>query len=145
MPCLRFNVYVSVTRLRLTPPEKPVRSMEAARLFPALRRVFLQTLGNEDLSYGCFVPERKKPLFRLHTSVVQPQRLMSESAPPALPDDLPFEHALQRLETLVAQLEGDSTSLEEALKAYEEGVLLARYCLERLDTAELRIQELALE
>jgi exodeoxyribonuclease VII small subunit len=70
---------------------------------------------------------------------------MSESSPPALPDDLPFEQALQRLETLVAQLEGDSTNLEEALEAYEEGVLLARHCLERLDTAELRVQELALE
>ena len=62
-----------------------------------------------------------------------------------LPDDLTFEQAVQRLEALVEKLEDDEAGLEEALHAYEEGVLLARYCLERLDTAELRVQELALE
>ncbi len=64
---------------------------------------------------------------------------------PALPDDLTFEQALQRLEALVNQLENDDAGLDEALRAYEEGVLLARFCLARLDTAELRVQELALE
>jgi len=52
---------------------------------------------------------------------------------------------LQRLEALVETLEDEAAGLDEALQAYEEGVLLARYCLERLDTAELRVQELALE
>ena len=62
-----------------------------------------------------------------------------------LPEDLTFEQALQRLEALVETLEDEASGLDEALQAYEEGVLLARYCLERLDTAELRVQELALE
>jgi exodeoxyribonuclease VII small subunit len=69
---------------------------------------------------------------------------MPESAP-SLPDDLPFEAALRRLEALVALLENEAPDLETALQAYEEGVLLARHCLERLQTAELRVQELALE
>jgi len=70
---------------------------------------------------------------------------MPDPGPITLPDDLTFEQALQRLEALVEQLENDDAGLEEALQAYEEGVLLARYCLGRLDTADLHIQELALE
>lgn len=60
-------------------------------------------------------------------------------------DDLNFEAALERLESIVEQLEADEGSLEEALTAYEEGMELAKRLLGRLDTAELRIQELALE
>ena len=70
---------------------------------------------------------------------------MPEDALPELPDDLTFEAALHRLEALVETLEHNDAGLEEALQAYEEGVVLARYCLQRLETAELRVQELALE
>ena len=70
---------------------------------------------------------------------------MANPPTPSLPEDLTFEQAVQRLEALVEKLEDDTAGLEEALQAYEEGVLLARYCLQRLDTAELRVQELALE
>jgi len=70
---------------------------------------------------------------------------MSNPSPVTLPENLTFEQALQRLEALVEILEDEAAGLDEALQAYEEGVLLARYCLERLDTAELRVQELALE
>ena len=52
---------------------------------------------------------------------------------------------MQRLEALVATMEQDDVDLDAALAAYEEGVGLARFCLERLETAELRVQELALE
>ena len=70
---------------------------------------------------------------------------MTNPPPASLPADLTFEQALQRLEALVETLEDEAAGLDEALQAYEEGVLLARFCLERLDTAELRVQELALE
>ncbi|NBC18145.1 MAG: exodeoxyribonuclease VII small subunit [Bacteroidetes bacterium] len=63
----------------------------------------------------------------------------------SLPDDLTFEAALQRLEALVDALEEGDATLDEAVASYEEGVALAQYCLERLDTAEMRVQELALE
>ena len=63
----------------------------------------------------------------------------------AQPEGITFEEALRRLEALVESLEADETGLEEALQAYEEGVELARFCLQRLETAELRVQELALE
>jgi exodeoxyribonuclease VII small subunit len=59
--------------------------------------------------------------------------------------DRSFEEALQRLEAIVEQLEDQPPNLEEALDAYEEGVSLARQCLERLDAAEMRVEELSLE
>ena len=74
-----------------------------------------------------------------------PETTMSNPPPVSLPENLTFEQALQRLEALVETLEDETAGLDEALQAYEEGVLLARFCLERLDTAELRVQELALE
>ena len=70
---------------------------------------------------------------------------MPDPTPNPLPADLTFETALRRLEAIVEQLEGDAPDLEAALAAYEEGVLLSRYCLERLHTAEQRVQELGLE
>ncbi len=70
---------------------------------------------------------------------------MPDQSLPEHPNTLPFEEALQRLESLVDTLENEMLGLDEALQAYEEGVGLAKYCLERLNTAELRVQELALE
>lgn len=71
---------------------------------------------------------------------------MSKKTPPSPPNDpdLTFEQAMHRLEALVESLD-DGSTLDEALAAYEEGVHLARYCLHRLDTAELRVQQLGLE
>jgi len=61
------------------------------------------------------------------------------------PDALTFEQALQRLEEIVKSLEDETPKLEQALDAYEEGTTLARLCLERLDAAELRVDELSLD
>jgi exodeoxyribonuclease VII small subunit len=57
----------------------------------------------------------------------------------------PFEQALHRLEQIVEALENDPPDLETALTQYEEGVRLAQLCMDRLNTAELRIQELSIE
>lgn len=57
----------------------------------------------------------------------------------------PFETMLQRLEALVHALEAGDGDLDASLARYEEGVGLARDLLARLDAAELRVQELALE
>lgn len=56
-----------------------------------------------------------------------------------------FEQALRRLEEIVESLEDETPELEEALSSYEEGTALARHCLERLEKAELRIDELSLD
>lgn len=67
----------------------------------------------------------------------------SPSAPD--PAEMTFEDALSRLEALVEALENDPPDLDAALKAYAEGTALARHCLERLQAAELRVEELSLE
>jgi exodeoxyribonuclease VII small subunit len=59
-----------------------------------------------------------------------------------MPKELDFETALKKLETIVHQLEQDELPLEEALKTFEEGIKLSRYCAKSLDQAEKRIMEL---
>ncbi len=68
---------------------------------------------------------------------------MSDTSP--APEEMTFEEALVRLEAIVESLEDEVPDLETALAAYEEGTALARYCLERLEAAELRIEELSLD
>ena len=58
-------------------------------------------------------------------------------------EDLSFEETLTKLEEAVTQLEqGEALTLEESLQAFEEGVRLTRLCREKLDAAELRVQQL---
>jgi len=59
--------------------------------------------------------------------------------------ELKFEQAFKRLEEIVAQLESNELPLEDALDVYEEGIGLARYCMDRLNAAELRVRELTLD
>lgn len=54
--------------------------------------------------------------------------------------DLNFEECLARLEQIVGALEGGKLSLEESLKAFEEGVRLSRQCSRYLEDAERRIE-----
>ena len=56
--------------------------------------------------------------------------------------DLPFEDALGRLEKIVDTLEAGNLSLDDSLKAFEEGVGLARRCARYLDEAERKIETL---
>lgn len=56
-----------------------------------------------------------------------------------------FETVLARLEAVVEQLEGDDLALEAALKAYAEGVELARSGAGLLSGAERRIEELRVQ
>ena len=56
-----------------------------------------------------------------------------------------FEEKLSALEKIVETLEEDMPPLEEALTSYEQGVHIAKDCLERLEKAELRIKSLKLE
>ena len=51
-----------------------------------------------------------------------------------------FEEALERLEDIVRKMETGDMTLEESLKAFEEGIKLARLCSRRLDEAERRVE-----
>lgn len=54
----------------------------------------------------------------------------------------PFEDALKKLEKIVEKLERGSLPLEEAMEAFAEGVRLVKYCNQKLDEAENRVQTL---
>lgn len=58
---------------------------------------------------------------------------------------LGFEQALERLETIVEQLEGGTLTLEQSLASYEEGVKLSQQLNRTLDRAEQRIEQLVQE
>jgi len=59
--------------------------------------------------------------------------------------ELKFEEALEALERIVAELEGQELPLEEALRRFEEGVRLSRLCHQMLEQAERRIEILLAE
>ena len=64
------------------------------------------------------------------------------AAEPAAEDGPSFEQALERLETIVEELEGGALSLEQSIARYEEGVKLSRRLTQTLDRAEKRIERL---
>lgn len=53
-----------------------------------------------------------------------------------------FAETVERLETLVQQLESGELSLEGSLEAFEQGVRLTSEAQRRLDEAELRVRTL---
>ena len=53
-----------------------------------------------------------------------------------------FEERLQRLERIVAELEGDEVELSRALELFEEGVECLRLASEELGKAEAQVQRL---
>ena len=55
-------------------------------------------------------------------------------------DDIKFEDALSKLESIVEELERGELSLEESLAAFEEGIRLSRICSKQLDEAERKIE-----
>ena len=58
-------------------------------------------------------------------------------------DQLTFEQAYAQLEEIVTQLETGDLPLADSVALYERGQQLARLCGAMLDTAELRVQQLA--
>lgn len=57
----------------------------------------------------------------------------------ALPKNLTFEKALERLQEIVADLEDPEKSLETSLELFEEGVALSRFCRSRIDEIQKRV------
>ena len=55
-------------------------------------------------------------------------------------DDIKFEEALSKLESIVEKLESGELSLEESLAVFEEGIRLSRICSKQLDGAERKIE-----
>ncbi|MFA7552609.1 MAG: exodeoxyribonuclease VII small subunit [Spongiibacteraceae bacterium] len=53
---------------------------------------------------------------------------------------LDFEEALDQLEELVEDMENGDLSLEQSLKAFEQGIKLTRECQSALTLAEQKVQ-----
>ena len=51
-----------------------------------------------------------------------------------------FEKALERLETIVTEMEGGALSLETMIKRFEEGRKLVALCSRKLNEVERRIE-----
>jgi exodeoxyribonuclease VII small subunit len=58
---------------------------------------------------------------------------------------LPFERAIEELESIVKRLEEGKVPLEESVAIYERGEALKRRCEELLRQAEARVEKITLE
>lgn len=59
--------------------------------------------------------------------------------------ELSFEKALERLESIVSNMESKKLSLDEMMKAYEEGKKLSNLCTKKLNEFEKKIEILVKE
>lgn len=53
-----------------------------------------------------------------------------------------FEDALEKLEDIVRKMETGDIPLDEALKSFEEGIRLIRFCSAKLEETERRVEVL---
>ncbi|HET7848794.1 MAG TPA: exodeoxyribonuclease VII small subunit [Pseudolabrys sp.] len=58
---------------------------------------------------------------------------------------LPFERAIEELESIVKRLEEGKVALEESVAIYERGEALKRRCEELLRQAEARVEKITLD
>lgn len=53
-----------------------------------------------------------------------------------------FEDALDKLENIVREMEAGDITLDSALKSFEEGIRLIRFCQAKLEESERRVEQL---
>jgi exodeoxyribonuclease VII small subunit len=63
-------------------------------------------------------------------------------AKPKNSEEIDFKTGMERLEEIVDSLEGGEIDLEEALKVFEEGIVLSGNLAAKLEKAEKRIRKL---
>ena len=56
-----------------------------------------------------------------------------------------FEESMKQLEQIVEELEDGDLPLEDALKKFEEGVFLSKFCFQKLDETEKKVSLLLKE
>lgn len=59
--------------------------------------------------------------------------------------NMPFEQAIEELETIIKRLEEGQVPLEESVAIYERGEALKRRCEELLKAAEARVEKIAVD
>jgi len=55
-------------------------------------------------------------------------------------DNMKYEEAIQKLSEIVSTLEKGGIELDKTLALYEEGISLLRFCNQKLNEAEQKIQ-----
>lgn len=73
--------------------------------------------------------------------------MVDESKGVEIPPDisgLSFEDALAQLETIVRNLEGGDSALDDAIASYERGAALKRHCETKLREAQVRVEKISL-
>lgn len=68
---------------------------------------------------------------------------IASSSPADQAETPTFEGAMERLETLVEQMENARLPLEDLIRCYEEGTRLVKTCTDQLAAAEQRIELIA--
>lgn len=58
---------------------------------------------------------------------------------------MPFERAIEELESIIKRLEEGKVALEESVAIYERGESLKRRCEELLRQAEARVEKITLD
>ncbi len=53
-----------------------------------------------------------------------------------------FEDALEKLENIVREMEKGEMPLDSALKSFEEGIRLIRFCSTKLEDTQRRVEQL---
>lgn len=57
-------------------------------------------------------------------------------------EKMTFEQAMQELEKVVSKLESGNESLENAIEEYEYGILLQKFCENKLKEAKLKVEKI---
>jgi exodeoxyribonuclease VII small subunit len=68
---------------------------------------------------------------------------MAKTSAPKPVDGLTYESAFGELQKIVAALEGEPRSLDEAMGLFERGQALVKRCTQLLDEAELKVRQLS--
>ncbi len=67
---------------------------------------------------------------------------MAKKANKTSAEDISFEAALNRLETIVERLESGQVPLDETIRSFEEGMSLVEHCHQQLNQAETKLRRL---
>ena len=67
---------------------------------------------------------------------------MSQKKTKGTDENLQFEEAIEKLESIIQRMESEQIPLEELLKDYEEGTKLLKLCRDRIDGARQKVEKI---
>ena len=67
---------------------------------------------------------------------------MSQKKTKGTDENLQFEEAIEKLESIIERMESEQIPLEELLKDYEEGTNLLKLCRDRIDGARQKVEKI---